>query len=214
MAFIVPLFAAMGSGAAAAGTAAAAAGTAGALTASTSLIGAGLTAGSLSTAAAGIGSGLGMMAGTLMPYAGTALSALGTGASYKASREQAAGQKAAAEATQLQLNQEAGQASAAGQREALARSKQAESIASRALAVAAASGAGTTGIEGLLAGIAQEGEQQAGYALYSSREQATGQRYQGSLGRMSAGLSARTTRREGNATLLSGTSALYGRFFG
>lgn len=86
-----------------------------------------------------------------------------------------------AEANQQQLEYSAGQSEAAGQHEAEAKRRKADLMLSRAQAVAAASGGGPLD-ESLFAGIVGEGEREAGYSLYQSREQAAGSRYRGAVG--------------------------------
>jgi hypothetical protein len=160
-----------------------------------------------------LGTGGAFSAATAMGSMGTLLKVGGALGQYGAMQAQAKSQEAAAKATQQQLNYQAGQEAASAQREALARRRQADIMMSRAMAVGAASGAGTSGMEGLMAGIAGEGEEQAQYALYSGTEAAKGLRYRGQVGVAEAKQSAAATRRAATSTLLSsGASALYGRF--
>ena len=164
-------------------------------------------------ATAGLLASGGFSAATALSSMGTLLKVGGAVGQFAASQQQAASQEAAAKATQQQLNYQAGQEAASSQREALARRKQANLMMSRAMAVGAASGAGTSGLEGLMSGIAEEGEEQAQYALYGGTEAAKGLRYRGQVGVAEAKQSASATRRAATSTLLSsGASAIYGRF--
>lgn len=124
-----------------------------------------------------------------LPYLAAGLTVAGGVASANAAN-------AAAKATKQQLDYQAGQTEAAGQREAEARRRKAALMVSRAVAVGAASGAGTSGIEGALAGIAEEGEKDAGGAIYESTEAAKGMRYKGAVGVAEA-------KAQGRATILS-----------
>jgi hypothetical protein len=123
---------------------------------------------------------------TGMQIAGTALSLAGGLA-------QSSAMKSAAKANQAQLNYAAGQTEAAGQHKAEQDRRKAELMLSRAMAVGAASGAGTSGMEGILAGIAGEGEKQAQATMYESTERAKGLRYQGAVGVAEAKQKAKAT---------------------
>jgi hypothetical protein len=118
---------------------------------------------------------------------------------------------AAAKAEQEQLNAAALQEGAAGQHAAEAARRKSDLMISRALAVGAASGAGTTGLDSILRGIAQEGETQAGYSTYESTERAKGMRYKGDVGVADA-------RARGKATMMqsvaSSAMSLYGAYGG
>lgn len=140
---------------------------------------------------------------------GGALSGASTILGLGGSIASAKAQTAAAKANQKQLEYNAGQEQAVAQREAEARRHKADLMISRAIAVGAASGAGTSGIEGIVRGIAEEGEEAAGYAMYEGGEKAAGMRYQGAVGVANAKKSAR-------ATILGGIAntgmSLAGRF--
>lgn len=141
--------------------------------------------------------------------AGATLSTLGTAASVLGGLGSAAAAKASAKAEKQQLDYAAGQATAAGQHEAELRRRKTALMLSRGLAVNAASGGGTSGIEGILAGLTEEGERGAQGALYEATEQAKGLRYKGE-----AGVAAAKAR--ANATILGGIGqagmSLVGRF--
>lgn len=108
-----------------------------------------------------------------LSLAGTAVSAA---SSYSASKQQQINEEAAAVANARRSEAAAKEAEAAGQLKANEARRRADIMASRALAVAAASGAGTAGIESLMSGFAEEGERAAGYATYESVESAKGAR--------------------------------------
>lgn len=158
-----------------------------------------------STAAGATMASVGATIGSALPFIQAGSTLLG----LVGSSQQASAQEAVAKANQRQLNAQAKQEEAASQREATQRRRQSDLMMSRAIAVAAASGAGTSGIEGILEGIAGEGEQAAQYALYEGTERAKGLRYRGAVGRSEAKASSR-------ATLLGGFSqagsALFSRF--
>lgn len=82
--------------------------------------------------------------------------------------------RAAAEFQAAQLRQNAGQAQAAAQRDAFSVDQQSKLVASRALAVAAASGGGASDptVVSLMAGIAGEGSYRSALALYQGDEKA------------------------------------------
>ncbi len=103
-----------------------------------------------------------------------------------------------AEANKKQLDYEAGQAEASGQHEAEAARRKSALMLSRANAVAAASGGGPLD-ESLMSGIVGEGEKEAGYRSYSSRERAIGLRYRGDVGTYEANAKGRQGIIEANA---------------
>lgn len=122
------------------------------------------------------------------PYIGIASSVLGFFGKMSqadelenAARVNAANAARAAEANRAQLAQAAGQEEAASQHEAVAAKRKANLMMSRAMAIAAASGAGAMP-ENLAAGLIGEGETAAENALYGGKERATGLRYKGDEG--------------------------------
>lgn len=129
------------------------------------------------------------MMATALTIASTAMQVMGAQQSAKAAN-------AAAAAEQAQLNAAATQEDAAGQHAAEAARRKSDLMLSRALAVGAASGAGTAGLDSILRGIAQEGETAAGYSTYESTEKAKGMRYRGEVGVAEA-------KARGRATLMS-----------
>jgi hypothetical protein len=139
------------------------------------------------------------------PYlalAGTAFSgyqSIQQGKAAKAQANQLAAQRDLDAAEQLQ---QAKAAEAESQREAIDVKKKSKLLASRAMAVAAASGAGTDNVtvENLIGDINAEGEYQKLAALYSGDTDARLARYASA----SSLRGARTARSEGSATRAAG----------
>lgn len=115
-------------------------------------------------------------------------------------------EKDAAKAQQQQLNYNAGQAEASSQHAAEAARRKSELMLSRGIAVGAASGAGTGGIERILQGITEEGEIAASGTLYEGAEKAKSLRYQGEVGVANA-------KAKANATMLSAVGGAVGTAF-
>lgn len=124
-----------------------------------------------------------------------------------------------------QLEQNAGQAFAASQRTAAANDLNTQLIASRALAVAAASGASATDptVVNTIARIKEQGAYKSMLDLYAGEEQQRAMQYQASLDRTSgenavsdADYAAKVSRYGAAATILSGagTASLYSRYAG
>jgi len=111
----------------------------------------------------------------------------------------------AAKANQAQLDAQAGQAEAASQHRAEQERRKADLMISRGLAVGAASGAGTSGISGMLEGIAAQGETAAGGTLYEGTERAKGLRYQGAVGVSNA-------KQQGTASILGAVGSSLMKF--
>lgn len=118
-----------------------------------------VTASNLSGAAGGIG---------------TILSLIGNMSSAGAARRQGAGVRKAAEFEAAQLEQNAGQAQAAAQREAAIERRREAMLISRGIAVAAAGGGAVTDptVGKLLEDIAAEGAYRSGVAIYQGEEKA------------------------------------------
>ena len=115
----------------------------------------------------------------------------------------------------------AGQALAVSQRDAAEARRQSKLIASRSLAVAAASGGGVSDptVVNLIANAAGEGEYRARVALYEGEARARSLRQQAILGTMGAtqaeaALSGRTAQMNLSAlgTLIAGTGSLYAKY--
>lgn len=104
-----------------------------------------------------------------------------------------------------QYDSNAGQAVAASQRAAMDQERQARIVQSRALAVAAGSGAGASDptVTNVISKIAQEGKYRSMLALYQGEEQAR---------QLKAGAAAK--RYEGDAALAGGIDALSASKFG
>lgn len=128
-------------------------------------------------------------AGTLM----TAVSVGSTLMGLAGAMQQGRAMKDAAKAEQAQLDYSAGQAEASAQREAIEERRKADLLVSRGIAVGAASGAGTSGISGILQDITGRGEEAAGAAMYEGAEKAKEMRYRGAVGVTEARQKARAT---------------------
>ncbi len=123
----------------------------------------------------------------------TAVSVGSTLLGLAGSMAQGRAMKDAAKAEQAQLDYSAGQAEASAQREAIEERRKADLLVSRGIAVGAASGAGTSGISGILQDIAGRGEEAAGAAMYEGTEKAKEMRYRGAVGVTEASQKARST---------------------
>lgn len=144
---------------------------------------------------------MGQMAavGGAMSIGGSLLSAFG-------SLQQGKAQYQAAKFQAAQLNQNASQAEAAGQRDAIGQLRQSELLQSRALAVAGASGAGAMDptVLRLISGIAGEGQLNADTAMFNAGEDARGMRNQAITGIYEAKQAKRASKIQALSTMLSG----------
>lgn len=160
---------------------------------------------------------------TAMTVGSTVMSLMGASSQAASMRRTAAANaenaRITADANKQQADYAAGQDLAAGQRAAEAKRHKADLMLSRAQAVAAASGGGPLD-ESLIAGITGEGEKDAGYSLYTSKESAAGKQYRGNVGVYEANARSRvdieSANRTADATMLgayakAGTS-LFSRF--
>jgi len=118
--------------------------------------------------------------------------------------------RTSAEATQKQLDYQAGQEEAAGQHKAEQERRKATLMLSRAQAVAAASGAGPLD-ESLMQGIFEQGERQAMATTYEQAERASGLRYRGQVGAYEANVRGRQGIEEANATADATLLSTFGR---
>jgi len=111
---------------------------------------------------------------------GTILGLIGSMRSASSARSAGAAGRQAAEFEAAQLEQNAGQAQAAAQREALIERQRTALLVSRGIAVAAAGGGATTDptVSNILEEIAAAGEYRAGVAIYQGEEKARVQRMQ------------------------------------
>jgi hypothetical protein len=133
-------------------------------------------------------------------------------------------QYAAAQYQAKQLQQNAGQTEAAGQRDAENQTRQSLLMQSRALAVAGASGAGAVDptVLKLISGIAMEGDLAARTAMYNADEQARGMRnqasatvYEGKQARKAGKIKALSTVLSGMGnTAMAGSRFNNGGWFG
>lgn len=156
-----------------------------------------------------------------LTVAGTALSAKGARDAGAAERVAGERRQAAAAFEAEQLRQKAGQEIAASQRAALEETRKADLVQSRAIALAAASGAGVSDptVVSLLARNKGEGAYRAAVALYEGEDRARTLRlnaqtrdYEG-RGALEAGLAREAaSRTAGTASMLRGASSLYDRY--
>ena len=133
------------------------------------------------------------------------MTAIAAGLNLAGAQMSADAGNAAAKAEQSQLNTAATQEDAAGQHAAEAARRKSALMLSRAIAIGAASGAGTAGLDSILRGIAQEGETQAGYIGYESTEKAKGMRYRGQVGASEAKARGKATMSPARAGTRSST---------
>jgi hypothetical protein len=121
-----------------------------------------------------------------------------------------------------QLEQAAGQSVAASQRDAAEEKRKADLLASRALALAAASGGGTDGsVVKIISDLKGEGSYRSAVALYRGEEQARKLRMAGKAKRFEGALAEEQGVQEqggheiaGMASLFTGGASLYGRYGG
>lgn len=142
----------------------------------------------------------------------------GAAARLNAQRQQQADEF---EAQQLEI--QAGQVVAAGQRGALEEERQARLVQSRAIAVAAASGGSVADptVINILARSAGEGTYRAGVALYQGEEraremrmQAVGKRFEGQIAIEGGQARAQAARTQGITSLLSTGASLFTKYGG
>lgn len=138
-----------------------------------------------------------------------------------AAQTNAAAQAQAAEFTAKQLDQQAGQTMASGQRASMEQLRQAKLVQSRALALAAASGAGASDptVVNLMGKIGAEGAYRAGVAMYQGEEQArqlrlkaAGTRYEGEAALIGGKTRSDAYSTASTASLLSGAGTLFARY--
>jgi hypothetical protein len=165
--------------------------------------GAGMTTvlGSAAATSGLLGAGGAFAAGTALSTTGTLLGLAGAGMSAMSSIQQGKNAQSAAEANQRNLNAQAIQDGAVGQRSAINERRKAGLMLSRAQAVAAASGGGPLD-ENLMTGILEEGERAAGFQQYTATERAKGLQYQGDIGRYEADNTMAAAKTQAIGTLL------------
>jgi len=145
------------------------------------------------------------------PWLAAAGTAVGVAGQVSASQDAAENARLAA----LQAEQDANNSAAAGQRQAIDERRQAARLQSRALAVAAASGASATDptVVTDLGQLKGEGEYRALSRLYSGDAEAENLRQQASAIR-STGKARRTAGLIGAASsVLSGATSIYDRYY-
>jgi hypothetical protein len=154
------------------------------------------------------------IAGVVMQYAGQKKQ-------EKAAERQGAMFNASKQFEADQLEQNAGQEQAAAQRRAIEQRRRASLVASRAMAVSAASGAGASDptVENIISDLAGEGAFRASQELYEGEDRARrmrlgadASRFEGATGQMAAGDRASAMRTSSYGTLLSGAGSLYGKY--
>lgn len=120
-----------------------------------------------------------------------------------------------------QLDQNAGQVEAAAQRQAQIERRQANLIASRALAIGGASGAGLSDptMAGILTDIEAEGSYRAASAIYEGADRARRMRmgadaamFEGGMLLQGGQTRSRAMRTAAVGTLLQGAGSLYGKY--
>lgn len=138
-----------------------------------------------------------------------------------AAKTNAEAQANAAAFTAAQLEQQAGQTMASGQRASMEQLRQAKLMQSRALALAAASGAGAADptVVNLMGKIGAEGAYRAGIAMYQGEEQArqlrlkaAAARYEGEAGLIGGEARSDAYSTASTASLLSGAGTIYARY--
>jgi len=138
-----------------------------------------------------------------------------------AAKTNAEAQANAAEFQAKQLEQQAGQSMATGQRQSMEQLRQAKLVQSRAIALAAASGAGASDptVVRLMGQIGAEGAYRAGVAMYQGEEQArqmrlkaAGARYEGEAALISGQARSDAYSTASTASLLSGAGTLFARY--
>lgn len=114
------------------------------------------------------------IAATVMQVGGTLLSMKGYGDAARAAKTSGQRERVAKEFEAEQLDEQAGQAIAVSQRAALEQQRQGRLMASRALAVAAASGGGASDptVVNLIAGADGEAAYRSAVALYEGEDRA------------------------------------------
>lgn len=153
--------------------------------------------------------------------AGLAVSLSGNRSAKKAAKKRGEAIRRAKEYEALQYEQQAGQVVAAAQRVAGQERQKAKVIASRALALAAASGAGAsdTTVDNILADIDGEGAYRASVALYQGEEHARrlkmaayGRRLEGEAAKDGADVESRAYDTEAAGSIIGAASSLYGKY--
>lgn len=164
---------------------------------------------------------LGASLPAIFQMGGTVMAATGYMDAAKATQVMAQRRSQSAEFAATQLEQQAGQETAAGQAAALEQRRQGRLIGSDILAKAAMSGgASDPGIVNLIAKNAGESSYRASLAAYEglsrarqSRLQAASQRYGAELGEADAGAAASSLRTRAFSTALTGAGTMYEKYW-
>lgn len=158
---------------------------------------------------------------TAMAVVGGVTSVIGGFQAADAAKTAGERQKTASEFEAAQLQQAAGQSIAASQRDAMEQNRQARLLQSRALALSAASGAGTTdpSVVNLISNIAGEGAYRSSVALYQGEEKArqlndsaAAAIYQGDVAMETAKNKAKAYRMQGITGAMTGAASLFGKY--
>jgi hypothetical protein len=166
---------------------------------------------------------MGAVAAGIMKGVGSVLEMEGHRSAGEAARVTGQRRNVASQFEAEQLEQQAGQTLAAQQRVAIEEKRKADLLASRALAVAGASGGGASDptVVRIIAGIAGEGSYRASVALYRGEDQARRLRMGEKAKRFEGAAAEDMGLREefgheiaGTAALFSGSSTLAGRYGG
>jgi len=167
---------------------------------------------------AGVGAGAGLfMAGS------TLLSMKGYSDAARASKISGQQARVAKQFEAEQLREQAGQVIAVSQRAAMEERRKGRLMASRALAVAAASGAGASDptVVNLIAGAESEAALRAAYALYEGEDRArqlrigaAAKNYEGLAAEEAGNQQASAYKSMRTATLIKGGIGLYGKYGG
>jgi hypothetical protein len=163
-----------------------------------------------------------------MAWVAAAAVVVGTALQYSAQRKAAKAERSAADSRQhsadveaAHMDQQATLSVAAAQRQMLEERKQARLLESRALAVAAASGAGASDntVVNIISNIAAEGAHRSAIALYEGKERARQLQVGAQIRREGGDLQAEYGRQAAKAheigsigTLFSGAGSLYARY--
>jgi len=152
--------------------------------------------------------------------AGTIMSAIGNLVSARTAIKTGKAQRTAARFTADQMDQSAGNVLAAGQRLSANERLKADLLASRAIAVAGASGGDVSspGVTSLIADIAGRGAYNAGIALYDAEDKArlmrmgaTASRYEGDVA-AAGGYSRAGAHLFAGAGAMAKSSSLFGKY--
>lgn len=147
-----------------------------------------------------------------MAWFGYALSALGTATSMAGNQENAENIKKANLRAAIKLEKKADNAIGIGQRKMLRERRNKELVASRALALAAASGADVSspGIVDILVDIEGEGTYRESVALYEGEQEAAAMREEAQNLREGVRAVESAARTQTLSTALQGASSIYG----